>query len=243
MDSIEKSKYKEIIERSYNRNGGDIELIVQDTKLPLRLVYQEVQKLKKKENFESHTIAVSHVVKKVDKAYDKSDQRFDDLYHYLDVRTGTFFSSCCDTRVILHEHSGNSDGEPVFVCSKCMKPCTHVYLNPKETIDLKMRILVFQQKLIDSYVKNMDTLGVSERVEAPTFKIGNMTRITVNKGNKGQKEDYIELDAETESDIEALEPMDRERIIKKIEGKIMDEILKADAEDAKKENDTQKPSE
>ena len=236
----EKEKYKDLVERSYRRRDGDIVRIMKDTNLPLGIVLRETKRLAKKDIYESHSMVVSDLMCKVVGAHETRQQRYNDIYHYLDERTGTFFSICCDKPVDQHDDSQHGT---IMLCSKCGKHSQVYYMNPKETIDLKMRILLAQRKDIDSLIDNAAKLGYSDKVEPTRLMVDKMMVVKQNYSGKppkqgtAQRDDGevidININDEVQGDIESLSPMDRERIIKKLEKHIMADIRASEDDDGK----------
>jgi Mg2+ and Co2+ transporter CorA len=209
---IVKHETEHKVNLSLFRHRGDVYAVAKETGYPIEYIQKIYKKLKKRRDRDTSYWIASGIMQTIALGY---EQRVHSIMKYLDLLEGKEeikVSECHHTFM----KKKKENGQDVFVCEKCLKPCKVITLPRKETFELFSDLLDKLRKEDESLVTFADKMGFTGKEKVPN--VNQQILVVDNKpieiGNN--------IDKNTMEEIDKLTPLQREKTRKVLEQKLLE---------------------
>lgn len=216
MDNIAKLKIEERIKLSYIRNRGMISDIVEDLNLPEEYVRKIVSKIKKQESLDVANLISNTLMQHILLGYESRVKHLMDSLKLLNTEQNCLLSVCCNyvTNSIVIENKST------LVCIKCNQLTSGVKPDSNKLFRLKNSIIEQLRNEDQMLIEMADKMGYTQKQvlpPSPIYQQNNTLIVTGgNNGNKLSSEDKTMIE-----DVAKLEPMEREKLRKDLEQRML----------------------
>lgn len=227
MSNIEKIKLMERLKISYLKNRGDALAVSDEMNLPLDFVRKAVAKFKKREELDVRVLIADTIMQHVLLGHKSRVEHYKQMIRDIDREETVFFSRCCNFPA--SKHSDSFDGDH-YRCNSCGAKTQAYPLYYEERQRWKHRALKELREEDAAIVEFGNKMGYTEQKEQVTFKNYQYFGQNINvPPQHGPGPNAVPIDPQLAMELSQMSPMDREKIRKAIEKKIMNQIDSKDS--------------
>jgi len=210
--NLEELRVAEKIKISYLRHAGSIADIVKDTGYDERYVRKMVAKFRKKDSRDVNVHISNNIMSIMMQGSDMRKVRAMDMIKKIEGSEKMLRSICCQSSFDYIQDSW----EDRYVCKKCNKICNVEFFIKPVIFDLYMKLLTLLREEDLTVLQAAEKMGYTNAERQPNVIVQQDNRtLILNEKEEVALKDY-----------NALPPLDREKIIQKIENVLMEETKK-----------------
>lgn len=209
--NIEHFKIQEKIKLSYLKHRGNPFNVLKELGLPedekhIKYIKKLIEKFKKKESKEVSTLIADNLMAHILFGYQSRVQNLMEVMKVLDGKNEIEVSICCEAPFRERPNSN-----PLrYECLSCHLICDVKKLDKEGMIDLKLATIEQLREEDATLIEFAEKMGYTNKIEPPTTIINNKQNVLV----------LGEGDKKIITEIENLHPMEREKLLERLEREI-----------------------
>ena len=224
-NTLQKHNYEDYVRFLILRYPKDLKRVSKEAStyfgqsIPVSEVERILQRFAKQQNRDVNLWVAVNLSREILLGSQQRQAKLEAMYSVWDGRENSLVSLCCGAPVEELEDSGPDFS---FRCLKCNRLCNAEVLDHLELERLKIKIIQEMREESLHLIQFAEKMGFTAQQPVPVTK--NQNFILVDNRTPG-KDAPIPIDAQTGHQIENMSPMEREGLIKRLEGLVSNESI------------------